>query len=221
MNIQYYGYSCFKITTKPAGRGSEDVIIFLDPFDKTIGLRPPQGNADLVLISYNHPNYNSTSTLRGNPYIIDIPGEYSIKKINLNGIESLGTSENPLEQKQDLNTIYILESENLRVCHLGNLGSDLNEKQLEAIDGVDILMIPIGKKDIFPIKKTVEIIKKIEPKIIIPTNYKIEGLKIPLDDEKEFCAEIGNCPEKKVSKLNIKKKDLSEKNMEVVLMSLD
>ena len=65
MIIQYYGHSCFKITTKPAGRGKDDVAVFFDPFDKSVGLRSPQGQADLVLVSHNHADHNNVEALKG------------------------------------------------------------------------------------------------------------------------------------------------------------
>jgi L-ascorbate metabolism protein UlaG (beta-lactamase superfamily) len=217
MIIQYYGHSCFKITTKPAGRGQGDISIFLDPFDKSIGLRPPQGQADLVLVSHDHQDHNNVAVLKGEPSVIDIPGEYSVKGVNIIGIPSShGAVENPVP-----NTIYVLESEDLRVCHLGDLGTDLSEKQLEEINGADILMIPIGGKYTIDHKKAVELIKKIEPAIAIPMHYKINGSTADIADEKKFCNEIGNCSKERLSKINIKKKDLEEKKMEIVLMGID
>jgi L-ascorbate metabolism protein UlaG (beta-lactamase superfamily) len=219
MNIQYYGHSCFKITTKPAGRGQQDVTLFLDPFDKSIGLRPPQGSADLVISTHGHHDHNNIEAIKGEPYIVDIPGEYSVKGINIVGIPSFHDAKQGTEH--GLNTIFVFESEDMRLCHMGDLGSDLTEKQLEDINGVDILMIPIGGKYTIDGKKAVDIIKKIEPKIIIPMHYKINGSNMDVDDEKKFCNEMGNCPRTKVSKLNLKKKEIEEKSMEVVLMGIE
>lgn len=216
MNIQYYGHSCFKITTKPAGRGQEDINVFLDPFDKKIGLRPPQGQADLVLVSHDHYDHNNIEALKGNPVVLNIPGEYSIKGINIVGIASQHGAEKDL-----INTIFIIESEDIKICHLGDLGTDLNEKQLSEIDGVDILMIPIGGKYTLDAKKAIDMIRKIEPKMIIPIHYKMEGTTVDIEDEKTFCNEIGNCSNVKTSKLNIKKKDLEEKSMEVLVMGIE
>jgi len=219
MNIQYYGQSCFKITTKPAGRGQEDVTIFIDPFDKSIGLRPPQGNADLVLVSHHHHDHDNVAALKGEPAVIDIPGEYSVKGINIIGVKSYHDDKNGAER--GTNTIFLIETEEMRLGHLGDLGSDLDEKQLEKINGLDILMVPIGGKYTIDGKMAVDIIKKIEPKVIIPMHYKMAGSTVEIDDEKKFCAEIGNCPREKVAKINLKKKDLEGKNMEVVLMGIE
>lgn len=220
MIISYYGHSCFKISTKPAGRGQEEINVFLDPFDKSVGLRPPQGQADLVLVSHNHSDHNNATALKGEPAIIDIPGEYSVKGISLVGIPS-SHGEQQEKGESVINTIFILESEDLRICHLGDLGTDLSEKQLEEINGVDILMIPIGGHYTIDHKKAVELIKKIEPAIVIPMHYKINGSTVDVADEKKFCNEIGNCPKERPSKINIKRKDLEEKRMEVLLMGID
>ncbi|EKE11510.1 MAG: Zn-dependent hydrolase [uncultured bacterium] len=216
MNIQYYGHSCFKITTKPAGRGQEDINVFLDPFDKKIGLRPPQGQADLVLISHDHYDHNNAEALKGDPTILNIPGEYSIK-----GLSVVGMSSSHSEDAKEPNTIFIIESEDMRICHLGDLESDLSEKQLSEVDGIDILMIPIGGKYTIDAKKAIEIIKKLEPKVVIPMHYKMNGTTLDIEDEKFFCNEIGNCSNIKTSKLNIKKKDLEEKRMEVLVMTIE
>jgi L-ascorbate metabolism protein UlaG (beta-lactamase superfamily) len=216
MNIQYYGHSCFKITTKPAGRGQNDVIMFLDPFDKIIGLRPPQGQADVVLISHNHSGHNNVAVLKGEPAVIDIPGEYSVKGVSVVGLASVHG-----DDINTPNTIFILESEDIKICHLGDLGGELTEKQLSEIDGVDILMIPIGGKYTIDSKQAIGIVKKLEPKIVIPMHYKMNGTIADIADEKQFCDEIGNCATDRNSKFNIKKKDLEGKVKEVIVMTTD
>lgn len=218
MNIQYYGHSCFKITTKPAGRATEDVVIFFDPFDKSTGLRPPQGQATIVFVSHPHPDHNNTSAIKGNPIIINTPGEYSIKGIDAVGMDSFHDDQNGL--KRGHNTIFVINSEELSICHLGDLGSDLTSQQLEELKA-DILFVPIGGKHTIDGKKAAEIVRKIEPTIVIPMHYKMKNSTVDIDDEKKFCSEIGNCPKEKVSKLNIKKKELEGKNMEVVLMDVE
>jgi len=200
MLIQYYGHSCFKISAKSLGRGQEEINIFLDPFDKEIGLRPPQGQADLALVSHQHHDHNNVQSLKGQPMVIDIPGEYSFKGISIIGVPSYHDAE-----KKIANTIFILEAEEMRLCHLGDLGAELEQKELDLINSVDVLMVPIGGKYTLDYKKAVDLIKKIEPAIIIPMHYKINGSTLDIDDEKKFCNEIGNCSREKVSKINLKK----------------
>lgn len=219
MNIQYYGHSCFKITTKSEGRNTDGVVAFMDPFDKKIGLKPPQGRADVVFISHNqHDDHNNAGAIKDNPVVIDAPGEYSVKGINVTGIDSFHDDKEGAERGR--NTIFVLDTEDIRICHLGDLGVDLTVKQLEKIGDVDILMIPIGGKYTIDSKQAVEITRKLSPSVVIPIHYKIKGMNVDIADEKEFCAELGNCPKEKVNKINLKKKDLEEKNMEILLMKV-
>lgn len=219
MLIQYYGHSCFKLTTKPAGRGNGDVSVFFDPFDKAIGLRPPQGSANLVLVSHQHPDHNNVEAIKGEPQVIDIPGEYSVQGINIIGLPTYHDDKNGAERGQ--NTVFVLESEDMRVCHMGDLGAELTDKQYDAVSGVDILMIPVGGNYTINGEQAAKIVKKIEPKVVIPMHFKTKGLTVEISDEKEFCEKIGNCPKERVNKLNIKSKDLDEKHAEVVIMSVE
>jgi len=216
MNIQYYGHSCFKITVRPGGRATEEVAVFMDPFDKSIGLKPPFGQANVVFISHHHYDHDNAAALKGDPIIIDTPGEYSVKGISAVGINSFHDEKEGAERGH--NTIFVLETENIRLCHLGDLGTDLNSEQLEKMNGVDILFIPVGGKYTIDGKKAAEIARKIEPAIVIPIHYKVPGLKIDIADEKMFCSEMGNCPKEKISKINLRKKDLEEKSLEVIIM---
>lgn len=217
MLIQYYGHSCFKLTTKPGGRATEDISIFFDPFGKEIGIRPPQGQADIVFVSHLHSDHSNVSAIKGDPVVIETPGEYAVKGINIVGLDSFHDNEEGALRGKS--TIYIVEVEDLKICHLGDLGTDLTGKQLEEIDGVDILFIPVGGKYTIDGKKAAELVRKIEPAIVIPMHYKLPGSTAEIEDEKRFCTEMGNCPKEKIVKFNIKKKDLEEKKMEVVLMS--
>lgn len=217
MIIQYYGHSCFKLTTKPAGRATEDVIVFFDPFDKEIGLRPPQGQASVVFVSHNHHGHNNVGAIKGDPVVLDAPGEYAVKGINVIGIDSFHDEKEGAERGHS--TIFVLEAEDLKICHLGDLGCDISGKQLEEIYGVDVLFIPIGGKYTIDGKKAAELVRNVEPAIVIPMHYKIKGSTVDVDDEKLFCSEVGNCPKEKISKLNIKKKDLEGKSTGVVLMN--
>jgi L-ascorbate metabolism protein UlaG (beta-lactamase superfamily) len=218
MNIQYYGHSCFKITTKPAGRATEDVAIFFDPFDKSIGIRPPQGQADIVFVSHDHHDHSNIEALKGTPIVINTPGEYAIKGINAVGIETFHDAKEGMERGK--NTVFTVDSEDIKVCHLGDLGADLSPHQLEEMD-VDILFIPIGGKYTLDGVRAAELVRKIEPKVVIPMHYKINGSTMDIDTEKKFCSEMGNCPKERVSKINLKKKDLEEKSMEVILMDIE
>ncbi|MCX6761534.1 MAG: MBL fold metallo-hydrolase [Candidatus Moranbacteria bacterium] len=219
MNIQYYGHSCFKISLKPAGRGQNEVVLFIDPFDKSVGLRPPQGQADFVLVSHNHHDHNNVDALKGEPRVIDLPGEYSVKGVNVIGIPSYHDSVEGKERGS--NTIFLIDGEEIKLCHLGDLGTDLTEKQLEKIGTVNVLFVPIGGKYTIDYKKAIETIKKIEPNIVIPMHFKLKNSTVDIADESKFCAEMGYCVKERPSKLNLKGKEMEGKNMEIVIMGIE
>lgn len=217
MTIQWYGHACFKISTKPEGRGSgEEVVIFTDPYNKEIGLRPPQGKADIVTVSHDHFDHNNAEALKGEPAVVDIPGEYSIKGVSIKGINSFHDKKEGAEKGP--NTIFVFESEGIRLCHLGDLATSLNNKQLEEINGIDILAVPVGGRFSLNGKEAKAVIDQVEPKIILPMHYKIKGSKFQGGDEKIFCKEIGTCPREKTAKLILKKKELEGAERKVVLM---
>ncbi len=219
MNIQYYGDYCFKITTKPNGRATEDVVIITDTPEKGLGLRTPQGEAQIVLLSHQSPEAEELAVIKGEPVKIFAPGEYSAKGVAVLGFPSARDTEKGVKRGQ--NTIFLIETEELRLAFLGSLGDELAPDVVERLSGIDILFVPVGGKDTIPPDSVDELVRKIEPKTVIPMHYKIAGMTTELPDEKPFCKAIGNCPKETIAKWNVKKKDLEGKNMEVVLLSKD
>jgi len=216
MQITWYGHACFKIQTKPH-RGAEEVIIFTDPFDKSIGLRPPQGNADVITVSHGHYDHSNVSALKGDPFVIDSPGEYSLKNIYFEGVDSLHDQQQGAERGR--NTIFVIESEEIRICHLGDLGHLLNESQLEKITPVDVLMLPVGGIYTLDAVLAKKVVSQIEPAIILPMHYKVKGLKIDIAGANSFCSDMGTQTEK-MTRLSLRKKDLEEKGNKIILLSI-
>jgi L-ascorbate metabolism protein UlaG (beta-lactamase superfamily) len=212
MTISWYGHSCFKITNQGG-----HLTIITDPFDKSIGLTPPRGNADIVTVSHDHYDHNNIKTIANDPFIINGPGEYEIKGIRIIGCPSYHDEKQG--QERGTNTIYLIEIDEIRICHLGDFGqSKLFDSQLETIGQVDILIIPVGGTYTIGAREAMKIAEQIEPLLIIPMHYKLPGLKIDLADVKEFLKEAGINGKTAIDKLTIKKKDLVDKTMEVVLM---
>ncbi len=215
MVITWYGHACFKIQTRPK-RGEKEVTVFIDPFDKATGLKPPQGKADLVVVSHSHHDHNNDASLKGAPFVVDAPGEYALKGVNILGIDSF--HDDKQGELRGRNTITILESEGMRICHLGDLGHLLEENQVEKIGDVDVLMVPVGGTYTLDAKLAKKVVKQIEPAIIIPMHYKLPGLKLKIADEREFIKLMGVNPGKKQEKLNLKKKDIEGVENELILM---
>lgn len=210
MVITWYGHSCFKIQ-------SGQLTLIIDPFDPSIGLRPPRGKADVVFVTHQHYDHNYLEGINDDAFIIEGPGEYEIKGVTCRGIASYHDAKDGKDR--GLNTIYMIEVEGIILCHLGDLGQKLSNGQLEAVDGADVLFVPVGGKYTIDAEEAAEVIHQIEPKIIIPMHYKIPGLKINLDSADMFLKEMGISKKEAVSKITLKKKELPE-NSEVILMKL-
>lgn len=216
MTITWFGHSCFRIEAKEAhSTGSGQVSILVDPFSKDLGLRPPRIKDDLVLVTHSHYDHNDTSSINPEAMLINGPGEYEKQGIYVRGI--LSYHDKNKGKERGLNTIYIIKAEDMTVCHMGDFGQDGFEgNQLDDIGDVDLLMIPVGGNYTIDYKEAVEVVSQIEPKIIIPMHYKIEGLKVDIDSSDKFIKEIGLTPEK-VDKLKIVKKNLPTEEMKLVV----
>lgn len=212
MIITWQGHSCFKIQDKT---GTDGLTLVTDPYDKSIGLKLSNFEADIITVSHDHKDHNCTSALRGNPHIIDSAGEYDIKGVMVEGILSYHDSGQGAER--GINIIYRIEMDDITICHLGDLGHILENKQLEKLEGIDILLIPIGGKYTIDAKKAVEVISQIEPRIVIPMHYKTPGVNIDIDGLEKFVKELGLTPTKE-EKLKISKKDLPQEDMELVVL---
>jgi L-ascorbate metabolism protein UlaG (beta-lactamase superfamily) len=214
MNIIWRGQSCFQIATQ---KNKTPVNITIDPFSPEIGLRPPSQPADLVLVTHDHQDHNNTKAISGNPFIIDGPGEYEVKDVYIEGIAAWHDEREGKEH--GANTIYMIEAEDLRVCHLGDLGQkELSDEQLEKIGEVDILMIPVGGQTTISEKDAVKIISQIEPKITIPMHYAIPKLKMKLGGVEAFLKNLGIKSLAPEPKLSIKKKDMMPEEAKIVVL---
>ena len=212
MYISWLGHSCFKIQDKIAPDG---VILVTDPFDKSIGLKVPSFEADIVTVSHDHYDHNNVSALRGNPFIIDSAGEYDRKGVMIEGVESY--HDDKQGAKSGKNIMYRIEIDDITIVHLGDLGHILDNKQLEKVGGADILLIPVGGTYTLDAKNAVAVVSQIEPRIVIPMHYKTKNLKISLDGADKFIKELGLKPTIE-EKLKISQKDLPAEDMELVIL---
>ncbi len=192
----------------------------MDPFDPTmVGLKFPKIEADIVTISHDHNDHNYVSGIKNHKKVIEGPGEYEISGISIIGISTY--HDNAKGEKRGKNTVFVIESEGIRVCHLGDLGSKLDEKTIEKIGDIDILMVPVGGEFTIDATEAVEITKKLQASITIPIHYKQSGMKDAfekLSDVDAFLKLVG-LPVEKSEKLNVSQLDLVEMEKVVVFES--
>ncbi|MBI2610191.1 MBL fold metallo-hydrolase [Candidatus Giovannonibacteria bacterium] len=214
MVITYYGASCFKVQ-------SGDLTIAFDPPSKGSDLKPPRFECHVVLSSHDHPLHNGLKELPGkkgeDPFFISGPGEYEYGGLQITAIQSF--HDNTSGKKLGTNTIYVVEMENIRLCHLGDLGQgELEAESIEVIGKSDVLFVPVGGKDVIDAETAAKIITQLEPRVVIPMHYAI--LKTALKGARvdEFLKELGEEKIKPEDKFTFKKKELPEDGMKVVLL---
>ena len=215
MNIAWYGHSLFEIRTNPAKNSTIRIVI--DPFDESLGLKVPRLEADILLITHDHADHNNVKTVSGNYFLINGPGEYEIKGVLVQGISSFHDSSQG--KSRGKNTIYTIDSEDIRICHLGDLGQkELTQEQLEKIGEIDILMIPIGGVYTISSKEATKIMTQLEPKITIPMHYALPKLKLKLEPLNNFLKKFGIKSLEPLKKLSIRKKDLSPEEAKIIIL---
>lgn len=204
MQIQYFGLSSFKITSKEA-------VTITDPFHKDSGLTPPRGAADILVLSQKNKSlYSATSGISGEPFLVNDPGEYDLKGVTLTGI--------PLKQESSRVTIFLIETEDMRILNLSHIKEfNLTEDELESLGEIDILILPVGGNTVLSASQAAKVVNEVEPKIVIPSHYKMPDLILDLDAKEKFLKEMGGKSET-VDKLTVKKKDLQEEGTKVVVL---
>jgi len=216
MNIFWHGQSCFQIISSQGKNNHVNIVI--DPYSEDIGLKVSKLEADIVLITHNHHDHNNVKAVGGNPFLVSGPGEYEIKEVFIQGIPAFHDSSSGKER--GVNTIYTIEAEELRLCHLGDLGQkELTPEQIDKIGQVDILMIPVGGIYTISAKEAVKIMSQIEPNIIIPMHYQLPKLKLKLDGLDKFLKTMGIKKLDSLPKLSIKKKDVLSEEAKIIVLN--
>ena len=137
MEITYLGHASFRIKGKTT-------TVVTDPYKPDhVGLKFPKHiSADIVSVSHDHPDHNAIHQIEGAAYVVNGPGEYEIKGVGVIGLSTFHDEEKGA--KRGKNTIYRIEMDGLSIVHLGDLGHTLSAEEVDSLDGVDILMIPVG-----------------------------------------------------------------------------
>ncbi|TSC86872.1 MAG: Uncharacterized protein G01um10147_747 [Microgenomates group bacterium Gr01-1014_7] len=215
MDIYWGGQALFRLKGKVA-------TVVIDPYDPefTALKLPKELSADVVLSTHGHGDHNNTGVVHNaegeKPAVFKDPGEYEVAGVVITGISSFHDDSNGSERGK--NIIFNIMLDRLNIVHLGDLGqSKLTEEQLTQIGEVDILLIPVGSVYTIDGKTAAGIVSQLEPKIIIPMHYKIDGLKFELEGVEGFLKEMGAENITPVPKLSITKDKLPEEPQLILL----
>ena len=182
MEITWLGHSCFRLRGK-------DATIVMDPCDKSTGYNISRPTADIVTVSHEHPAHANVSGVAGSPKVIHGPGEFEVSGVLIQGISTY--HDNAKGGEQGKNTAYVVEMDEVRICHLGDLGHLPTPEQVEELSGVDILFVPVGGGTTIGGDQAAETVSMLEPKLVIPMHYKTPAVKADLEPLDRFLKEIG------------------------------
>lgn len=212
MIIEYLGHASFRLQFKTAS-------LVTDPFDpEMVGLKFPKVTSEIVTLSHGHKDHSRADLIEGAKKIVDGPGEYEIEGISIIGVQTY--HDDVKGAKRGKNTIYVFESEDLRLAHLGDLGHKLEEKQLDSLGDINILMVPVGGVYTIDAQEASEVAKAIAPNIVIPMHYKVPGMKdsfAELTDYEPFVSTMG-IKVIKEEKFSVKVSDLNDDDQVVVIL---
>ena len=195
MYISWYGQSCFKLQ-------NNEQTVLVNPSDpRKAGLKGPNFKANIFVLTDMGESIDKKVLEKDNSFLINGPGEYEVNKVFLYGV--------PIKKDgQTKSVVYQITMNGIRYGVLGQLNHLPSGEELDKLDGVDVLFVPIGGKNTLNAEKAVELINSLEPQIIIPCCYNLPGLNEELDSLEKFLKEMGAKVGEKLPKLSIKKKDL-------------
>jgi len=182
MEISWLGHSCFRI------RGRQATVI-TDPYPPDLGYSLGKPTAHIVTVSHQHPGHSYVQGISGGPRLVTGPGEYEISGVLITGIATFHDRERGKQRGR--NTVYLMEVDEVSVCHLGDLGHALTAGQVEEIGNVDVLLLPVGGVSTINAPVAAEVVRQLEPRAVVPMHYKTEALNWELEPVDRFLKEIG------------------------------
>jgi L-ascorbate metabolism protein UlaG (beta-lactamase superfamily) len=213
MDIFHLGHSSFKLKGKA-------MTLVTDPFDSDeVGIKFPKTEADVVTVSHSHADHSATSSLENDPLVITGPGEYEVKGVRIVGIASY--HDDTKGSQRGKNVLFRITIDGISFLHCGDLGHLLSQDEIEHLDGIDVLLVPVGGVYSLTPSQAKELVAKVEPRIVIPMHYQVTGLDPKkygsLAPVSEFLKEMGKEGIVPIPKLNITKDKLPEEQTIVVL----
>jgi len=201
MHIQWLGAGAFKLQVKPV---NDEIVVVIDPYKQEKGNFPRSLTPHIGIATHGE---DELITLSGDPFIVSIPGEYETKNVLIQAVAG----------KDEQNMAIRVDAEMMSFGHFGLTKETPNDAQIEFLSGVDILAIPVGGKNSYSAEQAVKLINNIEPRIVIPYAYKSDN-EPDADSVEVFLKEIGVPAEKPGTKVIIKKKDLPQEDMQIIVL---
>jgi len=206
MDITWYGLSCFRITER------KHATVVTDPFGNTFGLPELKLKGDIVTISHEATGHNNIAAVGARRHVVDGPGEYEIGGVFITGIATFD------KNNGFRNVVYVFDYMGLTVAHLGDMQQVPTQKQIEALEQVNILLVPVGEGSSLNAAQATELVSMLEPNIVIPMHYQVPGMELGLETVDRFLKEMGVTDVREESNLKVTSSSLPEETETVILL---
>ncbi|MDD5039052.1 MAG: MBL fold metallo-hydrolase [Dehalococcoidales bacterium] len=178
MKIKWLGHASFLITSDTGIRIITDPYVIGGP----LSYGEIKESADIVTVSHEHGDHNNVAAVRGNPKVIRETTK--ARDIDFRGIPTYHDAVSG--SKRGKNTVFCFDVDGIRVCHLGDLGHQLDDKEAISIGKVDILLVPVGGNYTIDSRIATEVCNKLATKVVIPMHYKNQKCNYPIAGIDEF-----------------------------------
>ena len=206
MEITWYGLSCFRLSER------KHATIVTDPYNGKLGLPQLKLKSDVVTISHDAQGHNYATAVTGKTHSLTGPGEYEIGNVFITSI----VTDNSEEVKR--NVVFMFDFDGVTVAHLGDMSAVPKQTQIEALEQVNILLVPVGGGNSLNAAQASELVSMLEPNIVIPMHYKLPGPKLDLEGVDRFLKEMGVTEPTEETTLKISKGNLPEETETVILV---
>lgn len=177
MKIKWWGHSCFSIE-------ADGIKILTDPYDDSLPYKKFSDQPDYVTVSHGHYDHSAVERVDGNFKIINTEASLKNDELKVEAISSYHDSSKGKNRGKNL--IYLIQIGTKKVCHLGDLGHELNSQTIKKIKNVDLLLIPVGGNYTIDAEIAYKLVGKIEPKLTIPMHFKTDILDFPIEGVEKF-----------------------------------
>lgn len=165
MLIKHIGHAEFLIETESGVR------IATDPYDAGCGYPLRKVAADAVLVSHHHHDHDAVENLKGEPRVIDAAGSYTPESgVSVTAVR--GFHDDAGGSKRGETLLFLVETEGLRIVHLGDLGCPLDTEQAEILKNPDVLMVPVGGFYTIDAGQARDTAAQLGARIILPMHYR-------------------------------------------------
>lgn len=208
MDVTWHGHACFRLR----GRSATAVT---DPYPPSLGPKLAKFECDLVTLSHAHENHSYLAATK-DAFVVEGPGEYEVKGVGVTGIPTFHDAAGGAEYGR--NTVFLLEIDDVRVCHLGDLGHRLDDELTERLGTVDILLVPVGGTKTLTPALAAEVVRLVEPRYVVPMHFSFPGVKANLGGVDTFLKEMGLTQGEPLPRLSVQSSSSSEVETKVVVL---